>query len=155
MSGPEIVENTLLMRMEMQYTGGLKATPPEYFKRLFNQDSYWITFPRLVVNKKLTQLAKNWLIREVIDQEIKKADFTYIQKTNWFNACFLQKNRHLVGGDVISSVKHFFKYGRLLRKANHTYITLVSKITNASYLSNFRLISCCKVIKKFIPEALE
>jgi len=72
MSGPEIVENTLLMRMEMQYTGGLKATLPEYFKRLFNQDSYWITFPRLVVNKKLTQLAKNWLIREVIDQEIKK-----------------------------------------------------------------------------------
>ena len=53
---------------------------------------------------------------------------------------FSQKNWDIVGNDTRSAVKNFFQYGKLLKDVNHTFVSLIPKITNASNFSDFRLI---------------
>ena len=51
----------------------IKQQAPLFFEDLFTQDSYWTSFPDIIVRKKLTEKAKTWLIREVTDLEIEDA----------------------------------------------------------------------------------
>jgi len=50
--------------------------------------------------------------------------------------------------------KIFFHSGRLLKQVNHSIITLVLKLANGSSPSDYRPISCCKVIYKVIAKIL-
>ena len=51
---------------------------------------------------------------------------------------------------MVKAVKSFFSKVKLLREVIHTFITLVPKTTNASQLSDSRLISCCNALHKLI-----
>jgi len=55
----------------------IRKLAPKFYKGLIIDDSYWKSFPRLVVKKKLTQAASQWLIRSVSEAEIKKAAFQF------------------------------------------------------------------------------
>ena len=59
-----------------------------------------------------------------------------------------------MGNDVTHAIQSFFTSDKLLRKVNHTFVTLVPKSTNASSLSDYRLISCCNVLYKMITKVL-
>jgi len=51
----------------MENIEDIKHQAPLYFERLFNQGTYWSSFPDIIVKKKLTKKASSWLIREVTD----------------------------------------------------------------------------------------
>jgi len=53
----------------------IRTAAPEYYNKLFNQDHYWNVFPKLIVKKKLTLEARQWLTKEVTSVEIKKTMF--------------------------------------------------------------------------------
>ena len=56
----------------------------------------------------------------------------------------------IVGEDVVAAVLHFFQTGYLLSAFNSTIITLVPKKQNPNSIRDFRPISCCSVIYKYI-----
>ena len=53
-----------------------------------------------------------------------------------FNAFFFQKNWNIIGDDICTSILSFFNSGRILTEVNHTLVTLVPKISNASQLND-------------------
>ena len=131
---------------------------PIYFGKLFNQNSYWCVFPELIVKRKLTNEASQWLSRNVSNDEIKAALFQMSPDkapgADGYNAFFFQKNWDIAGSDICRAVHSFFNSGRILTEVNHTFITLVPKSSNASVLSDFRPISCCNTIYKLISKIL-
>ena len=48
----------------------------------------------------------------------------------------------------------FFQSGRLIQELNHAFLTLVPKCSDATHLSDFRPISCCNTLYKFIAKIL-
>ena len=59
-----------------------------------------------------------------------------------------------MGKDTTEAIISFFTSGKLIKELNHTFITLVSKRTNASQSSDYRPISCCNTLYKFITKIL-
>jgi len=58
----------------------IKGLAPAYYENLFNQSSYWTVFPQVLVKKKLTSRASQWLSRKVTSQEIRMLFFKCIQR---------------------------------------------------------------------------
>lgn len=65
---------------------------------------------------------------------------------------FFKKAWSIVGLDTINVVQSFFKSGRLLKQVNTTFIASISKVLNPSRVKDFRLISCCNTIYKYIAK---
>jgi len=67
---------------------------------------------------------------------------------------FFQENWCFVGEETTEAVISFFKSGRLIYELNHTFIALVPKSSEAIHLNDFRPISCCNTLYKFIATIL-
>ena len=115
-------------------------------------------FPELIVKRKLTNEASQWLSRNVSNDEIQAALFQMSPDKapgpDGYNAFFFQKKKDIIGTDICRAIHSFFNSGRILTEVNHTLITLVPKSPNASVLSDFRPISCCNTIYKLISNIL-
>ncbi|XP_071739260.1 uncharacterized protein [Rutidosis leptorrhynchoides] len=71
-----------------------------------------------------------------------------------FNAEFFKSSWIIVGDDVTKAVLDFFKNGKLLKKINHTVITLLPKVQTPSKITDYHPISCCNVIYKCISKVI-
>ncbi|XP_020243171.1 uncharacterized protein LOC109821392 [Asparagus officinalis] len=60
----------------------------------------------------------------------------------------------VVGDEVTQAVDEFFKTGKLLGKVNSTAISLIPKVNCPTTPLEFRPISCCNVLYKFISKIL-
>jgi len=97
-------------------------------------------------------------VRPITPEEIKnvvfKMDPDKAPGPDGFNASFFQKYWDIVGKDTTKAVMNFFDKGQLLRQVNHTFLTLVPKVTNSSKLADFRPISCCNTLYKIISKVM-
>ena len=50
------------------------------------------------------------------------------------------------------AISSFFNSAMLLKEVNSTTITLIPKVPNPSYISDYRPIACCNVIYKCIKD---
>ena len=57
--------------------------------------------------------------------------------------------------DVLKAVGSFFTSSKLLSEVNSTLITLVPKAPNPSKMGEFRPISCCNILYKYITKILD
>jgi hypothetical protein len=71
-----------------------------------------------------------------------------------FSTGFFQKAWAVVGDEFCEAILEFFTYGKLLKEANSTILTLIPKKKNASSMSDYRPISCCNVVYKCITKVL-
>ena len=69
-------------------------------------------------------------------------------------AFFFQHYWEIVKTDVFNTIHAFFHSGSLFKPPNHTYITLIPKISCPDDVSHFRPISLCNVIYKVISKIL-
>ena len=60
----------------------------------------------------------------------------------------------VVGEDVAAAVSEFFQQGHLLKDFNNTFIALIPKVANPTFVKDFRPISCCNVMLKVITKIL-
>ena len=136
----------------------LRDAAPGFYEKLFNTDTNWTTFPPLTVKRKLSPEVAVWLIRPVSVSEVKLAVFQFnpnkVPGSDEYNAHFFQKYWSVVREDVTAAVQSFFQNGSLLKEVNHTLLTLIPKCHNASSLCEYRPISCCQLLYKFISRIL-
>ncbi|GAB2272053.1 hypothetical protein Dimus_038968 [Dionaea muscipula] len=59
-----------------------------------------------------------------------------------------------VGLDVTRAVMDFFDHARLLREANGTILSLIPKVTGPTRLTDFKPISCCNTVYKYISRII-
>lgn len=62
--------------------------------------------------------------------------------------------RRGVGNDVVRAIKSFFASGCLLREVNATAIALIPKVPNPTKWKDYRPISCCNTIYKYISKII-
>ncbi|KAM1128133.1 hypothetical protein ACFX2B_037616 [Malus domestica] len=65
---------------------------------------------------------------------------------------FYQKHWSMVGTDVCNGVRHLLMSGQMLRKINYTHVTLITKLKDATMMTQLCPISLCNVIYKILTK---
>lgn len=93
-----------------------------------------------------------------VEDEIKPAlvamHLSKVLSPDGYHAGFSQRFQHIICKDVISLALKFLNCGGLLANINQTFIVPISKIKNIVRMPDFRPISLCNVIYKFIAKTL-
>ena len=93
-----------------------------------------------------------------MDEEIKDALFDIgddkVPSPDGYTSCFFKRAWNIVGINVCSAVKKFFRSGQLFKQINHAAIVLVPKSPNASRVEDFKPIACYNVVYKLITKIL-
>lgn len=108
------------------------------------------------LDTKLSKEQMENLVREVADEEIKNVIWSSKEGTtpglDDFNLPFFKAAWEIVGKDVTMAIKHFFKAGRLLRETNATFISLIPKTLEVESFKDYRPISLCNLLYKFVTK---
>nr|GFB68207.1 RNA-directed DNA polymerase, eukaryota [Tanacetum cinerariifolium] len=67
---------------------------------------------------------------------------------------FFRKYWNLVGSDLCDSVEHFFETGSFPNGCNSSFVALISKITDAKFVNDFRPISLIGSVYKVVTKVL-
>lgn len=59
-----------------------------------------------------------------------------------------------MGIEVIHSVQNFFRFGHMLKEVNNSFIVLIPKVPNPTFVNQFRPISLCNTVYKIISKLL-
>ncbi|GJU30084.1 sodium/hydrogen exchanger 6, partial [Tanacetum coccineum] len=74
----------------------------------------------------------DFMVRDVSNDEVKSVIFSIgddrAPGPDGFTAAFFKKAWDVVGGDITCTIRDFFSNGKLLKKLNHTIISLIPKI---------------------------
>ncbi|KAJ0434648.1 putative RNA-directed DNA polymerase [Helianthus annuus] len=105
---------------------------------------------------KLTNIKAEYMVREVTDEEIKKAIFSIAGNKapgpDGYTSVFFKRAWNVVGDDMCRAVKAFFINGKLLEQLNHTIESLIPKFPIPSSITDYRPISCCNTLYKCISK---
>ncbi|GKC79204.1 sodium/hydrogen exchanger 6 [Tanacetum coccineum] len=114
-----------------------------------------VTIPLLNNNLFCTKLSTNvvdYMICVVSDQEIRDAIFSMGDDKSpgpdEFSIAFFKEAWDIISQDVIKVVKEFFING------NHTIIALIPKVVTLLKINDYRPISCCNVLFKYIGKII-
>ncbi|GJW63827.1 hypothetical protein Tco_0115711 [Tanacetum coccineum] len=107
---------------------------------------------RLTVDDALNMV---WVIS---DQEVKEVIFSMGNDKSpgpdGYTAAFFKEAWDTVGSDVTYAVREFFVNGHLLKEINHTIIALILKVKAPACFNDYRPISYCNVIFKYIRKII-
>lgn len=101
-------------------------------------------------NKSLTAIPSSTDIREAVFQLKKNSS----PCPDGFPGAYFTNCWHIVGSDVNKAVAHFFTSGRLLRKTNEYFLSLIPKSQSLASFSDFRPISLLNFPYKIISKIL-
>lgn len=138
---------------------GIRKEIEKYFQEILA-----LIGPQLVGNGEwppdlmLSKEKKINLVKEVNDEEIKGVIWSSKEGTtpgpDDFTLSFFKYTWEVVGKEVILAVKHFFQSSRLLRETNTTFVTLIPKVLETESLKDYRPISLCNLLYKFITKIM-
>ncbi|XP_019223639.1 PREDICTED: uncharacterized protein LOC109205382 [Nicotiana attenuata] len=98
------------------------------------------------------------LTQPYTEKDVKQAMFNIdSNKTSGpdgYGSGFFKAAWSAIGQEVTNAVLQFFENGKLLQQVNSTIISLIPKVSNLQNASQFRLISCCNVLYKYISKMI-
>ncbi|KAM2092455.1 hypothetical protein TB2_030374 [Malus domestica] len=138
---------------------GICSTAVNYFSDLFQSSNpTQIGEITCSVQTRVSHEDNSLLTAPVTEGEIQEAAFqippTRAPGPDGFSGSFYQDHWEVVGGDVISTVKAFWKSGKLLKKLNHTNLVLIPKVACPKNMTQYRPIALCNVIYKILAKVL-
>jgi hypothetical protein len=130
-----------------------------YFRNMF-ATSYptRIAETLTAVDKVVSEESNQRLLQPYTSDEVRIALFqmhpSKAPGSDGMSSFFFQKYWHIVGDSVSTAVLSVLNSGKLLRKTNLTYISLIPKKKNPEKMSDYRPISLCNVLYKIISKVL-
>jgi hypothetical protein len=110
------------------------------------------------VDKVVSEESNQRLLQPYTSDEVRIALFqmhpSKAPGSDGMSSFFFQKYWHIVGDSVSTAVLSVLNSGKLLRKTNLTYISLIPKKKNPEKMSDYRPISLCNVLYKIISKVL-
>lgn len=67
---------------------------------------------------------------------------------------FFKHNQETVKDDVVAATMNFFSTGKILKEANKTHILLILKNADSRTIKEYRPISLCNLVYKFIMKGM-
>ncbi|KAJ9557115.1 hypothetical protein OSB04_011729 [Centaurea solstitialis] len=114
--------------------------------------------PDGIITHSLSFEEANHMIRPFTDEDVRNAMFSIGNEKapgpDGFSAKFFKATWNTIGKDVSIAIHNFFYRSHLVGELNHTLLCLLPKSPNASTVSDFRPIACCKVLYKCISKML-
>ena len=90
------------------------------------------------------------LIKQVNEAKIKQALFSVFPNkapgVDGISPLFFQNYWNIIKDDVVNAISSFFHTSNLIRTVNETIISLIPKVDNPVFLTNFRPIILCTVL---------
>ncbi|XP_021715330.1 uncharacterized protein LOC110683265 [Chenopodium quinoa] len=106
----------------------------------------------------LSSTQRAFLMEPFTSEEIRSAIFSINDGKSpgpdGFPSTFFKSSWQLVGQSVVVAVQHFFVHGYMLKDWNRTFLTLLPKVDNLEFISQFRPIGLCNVIYKCVAKCL-
>jgi hypothetical protein len=110
------------------------------------------------VDKVVSEESNQRLLQPYTSDEVRIALFqmhpSKAPGSDGMSSFFFQKYWHIVGDSVSTAVLSVLNSGKLLRKTNLTYISLIPKKKNPEKMSDYRPISLCNVLYKILSKVL-
>ncbi|GJX97868.1 protein LAZ1, partial [Tanacetum coccineum] len=98
------------------------------------------------------------MVRDITNNEIKNSMFNIgddrAPGPDRYKSAFFKKGWDVVGDDVCNAVRDFFLNGKLLKEVNHTFLALIPKVSTPIRVNDYRPISCCNVIYKYVSKII-
>ncbi|GJZ37317.1 RNA-directed DNA polymerase, eukaryota, reverse transcriptase zinc-binding domain protein [Tanacetum coccineum] len=121
-------------------------------------DVFPIEDPDSLFINKLDAQCSDYMVRPVLDDEIKFAMFSIEDDKaagpDGYTSKFFKTAWNIVGGDVCAAVKEFFYSSKLLGEFNANLISLVPKLQTPLKITDYRPIACCNVVYKCISKVI-
>nr|GFB39784.1 RNA-directed DNA polymerase, eukaryota [Tanacetum cinerariifolium] len=109
-------------------------------------------------SKRLSDVQASDLERRVYRDEIRLAVWNCGENKSpgpdGYSFEFFRKYWNLVGSDFCDVVEHFFETGSFSNGCNSSFVALISKITDAKFVNNFRPISLIWSVYKVVTKRL-
>ena len=110
------------------------------------------------VEKVVSEETNHQLLQPYTMEEVRAALFqmhpSKAPGSDGMSSFFFQKYWHIVGNSISNAVLSVLNSGKILRKINLTYLSLIPKKKNPEKLSDYRPISLCNVLYKIISKVL-
>lgn len=139
--------------------GGMENVVVSYFTNLFTSNGA-TTFDDILDNitPTVTEEMNIELGQTITDDEVKitvfQMHYTKTQGPDGMSHGFCKKHCGKVGSDVFKGICEMVALGHILRKINYTHVTLISKVKEATKMSQFCPISLCNVLYKIMVKVL-
>lgn len=131
----------------------------KYFQEMYTADST-LDHTQIIhlIQEKVTPEMNESLCREFSEEEIATAVFQIgplkAPGPDGFPARFYERNWGVLKEDIVRVVKTFFLTGVMPSGVNNTAIVLIPKIEQPMEVKDFRPISLCNVLYKFVSKCL-
>jgi hypothetical protein len=142
---------------------GIKYIAVGFYKNLLGSSNHVFSAEKAsrvfqLVKKKFSSSCVAGMSAEVTREEIHRTIFSMSKGKapglDGFSIEFFLKAWPVIGEDINLAILEFFTTGKLLRETNSTILTLVPKKCNPETMSDYRPISCCNLVYKFIAKIL-
>ena len=145
-------------RRIFQIPRSIKSEVRNFYKCLYKQKNVpLIHFQDSLVSKiseEDSELLESIPSDEVIKNVVWDCDSSKVPGPDGYNLNFIKKCWNLFSVDFLQCVGDFFNIGRLLKKANMTWVTLTPKFNEAKEIKDFRPISMIGCIYKVVVKVL-
>ena len=113
---------------------------------------------KLLLNYECSEEDGRMLIGVVNAEEVKKVLFSMAADKSpgpdGYTSEFFKASWSITGRDFVVAVQSFFEKGFLPKGINSTILALIPKKNDATYMKDYRPISCCNVLYKVISKIL-
>lgn len=143
---------------ELQTGHQVQEEAIRYFEHLLSPHTHTPNLAQMQNFRVLTQQSREWIARPVTPAEIEEVVMS--SKNNkapgidGFNAEFYKSCWPIIKHDITEAILSFFQSGKMLGELNITSITLVAKKKSPNTFQDYRPISVCKVLYRFISNIL-
>nr|GEV51068.1 hypothetical protein [Tanacetum cinerariifolium] len=108
--------------------------------------------------KHVSDMSCAHMTRPVTNKKVKKAMFNIgddkSSGPDGYSSVFFKEGWDTIGNDVCNAVRDFSQNGKLLKEINHTFLALIPTVATPMKVNDYRPISCCNVIYKYISKIL-
>ena len=122
-------------------------------QRLDNFDEILAQIPRVVIAEMNNDLLAKFKANEV-ETALKQMSPLKSPGPDGITPIFCQHYWSLVGSDVVDDILYFLNSGNLPPSLCHSFITLIPKINNPEYISQYRPISLSNVLYRIFSKVL-
>jgi hypothetical protein len=130
----------------------------KYYQKLFEEQCQWRLRVDGLVFDQIPDHEAGWLEREFEEEEVRKVVLAMEGDKVWgpdgFSIAFFQVCWEVVKEDIMKIFREFHAEGKFEASLNSTFISLTPKITGASEMKDFCLISLVGSLYKIIAKVL-